>query len=96
MLKKDRWRLAIVIVVVVAALLSVFPLDGKINLGLDLKGGAHIVLQAKPTSGSALTDDSIERLLAVLRNRGDQKQRHSFQSVALPLKYPHPLCHSPR
>jgi preprotein translocase subunit SecD len=72
MLKKDRWRLAIVIVVVVAALLSVFPLDGKINLGLDLKGGAHIVLQAKPTSGSALTDDSIERLLAVLRNRIDQ------------------------
>ncbi|MDD3425953.1 MAG: protein translocase subunit SecD, partial [Aminobacterium sp.] len=72
MLKKDRWRLVLVAVVIVAALLSVFPIKGKINLGLDLKGGAHIVLQAKSVPGSALTDDSIERLLAVLRNRIDQ------------------------
>ncbi|WP_286951651.1 MULTISPECIES: protein translocase subunit SecD [Aminobacterium] len=72
MLKKDRWRLAIVVVVVLAALFSVFPVKGRINLGLDLKGGAHIVLQAKSIPGSALTDDSIERLLAVLRNRIDQ------------------------
>jgi len=72
MLKRDRWRLAIVFIVVLAALVSVFPIKGRINLGLDLKGGAHILLQAKGTEASPLTDDSIDRLLAVLRNRVDQ------------------------
>jgi preprotein translocase subunit SecD len=72
MLKKDRWRLIIVAVVVVAALLSVFPVKGRIRLGLDLKGGAHILLQAKGTEENPLTEDSVERLLAVLRNRIDQ------------------------
>lgn len=72
MLKREKWRLLIVLVVVAAALVSVFPIQGKVRLGLDLKGGAHIVLQAKDTPESPLTDDSIERLLAVLRNRVDQ------------------------
>ena len=72
MLRRDRWRLGIVAVVVLAALITVFPITGKINLGLDLKGGAHIVLQARETTENKVTEDSIERLLAVLRNRVDQ------------------------
>lgn len=72
MLKKDRWRLILVAIVVVAALLSVFPVGERIKLGLDLKGGAHILLQAKGTPENPLTEDSVERLLAVLRNRIDQ------------------------
>lgn len=72
MLKKDRWRLIIVAVVIVAALLSVFPVKGRVKLGLDLRGGVHILLQAKGTAENPLTDDSVERLLAVLRNRIDQ------------------------
>ena len=72
MLRRDRWRLGIVAIVVVAALVTVFPISGKINLGLDLKGGAHIVLQAKESADSKVTEDSIKRLLAVLRNRVDQ------------------------
>lgn len=72
MFRRERWRLLLVIVVVVAALVSVFPIEGKIRLGLDLKGGAHIVLQAKGTADNPLTDDSVERLLTVLRNRVDQ------------------------
>lgn len=72
MQKRDRWRLLLVALVVIAALVSVFPIKGRINLGLDLKGGAHIVLQAKGTDANPLSEDSIERLLAVLRNRIDQ------------------------
>lgn len=72
MFRRERWRLSLVIVVVVAALISVFPLQGRIRLGLDLKGGAHIVLQARGTAENPLNDDSVERLLAVLRNRVDQ------------------------
>lgn len=72
MQRKDRWRLVIVGIVIVAALVSVFPLQGRIRLGLDLRGGAHILLQAKGTPESPLTEDSVQRLIAVLRNRVDQ------------------------
>ena len=72
MLKRDRWRLLLVVAVAAAAALVVFPIQGRVRLGLDLKGGAHIVLQAVGTPESPITEDSIQRLLAVLRNRIDQ------------------------
>ncbi|MCF7934934.1 MAG: protein translocase subunit SecD [Synergistales bacterium] len=72
MLRRDRWRLMLVLVIVAAAAISVFPIKDKIRLGLDLKGGAHILLKAKSTPQNPVTEDSIQRLLAVLRNRIDQ------------------------
>lgn len=72
MVKKDKWRLALVVAVIVISAIIVFPIQGKIKLGLDLRGGAHIVLQAKGTEANPITEDSIERLIAVLRSRVDQ------------------------
>lgn len=73
MQKQERWRLYLVLVVIAVTLISVVPVfQGKMPLGLDLKGGVHIVLQAKPTPGNPLTSDSVERLIAVIRNRIDQ------------------------
>jgi preprotein translocase subunit SecD len=72
MLKKDKIKLAIIIVILIGASLTVFPIQSRVKLGLDLRGGVHIVLLAKELSGNALEDDSIERLVAVLRNRVDQ------------------------
>ena len=72
MLKRDKWRLIFIFAVVLVAAAIVFPINGRLQLGLDLKGGAHIVLQAKGLEGEALSDDSAERLVAVLRNRIDQ------------------------
>lgn len=70
--RTDRLRLWLVLIVVAGALcFAYFNRDG-LNLGLDLRGGAHIVLQAKGTPENPLADDSIDRLLAVLRNRIDQ------------------------
>lgn len=70
--RTDRLRLWLVLIVVAgAACFAYFNRDG-LNLGLDLRGGAHIVLQAKGTPENPLGDDSIDRLLAVLRNRIDQ------------------------
>ena len=71
-MRADKLRLWIVIIVVIGALLYSWPITGRVNLGLDLKGGAHIVLQAKDTPENPVGDDSIDRLLAVLRNRIDQ------------------------
>ncbi|MEG1837054.1 MAG: protein translocase subunit SecD [Synergistaceae bacterium] len=72
MLKKDKWRLMTVIAVIAIAAFIVFPIKGRVRLGLDLRGGVHIVLQAKGTADNPVTTDSIDRLLAVLRNRIDQ------------------------
>lgn len=77
MLKKDKMRLALISVVVIVSAITVFPITGRVKLGLDLRGGAHIVLQAKPTEENPLSsekelNDSMERLVAVLRNRIDQ------------------------
>jgi preprotein translocase subunit SecD len=68
--------LGLIAAVLLLAVLAVFPMEGRVKLGLDLKGGVHIVLQAKPASESEAanesTGDPIERLIAVLRNRIDQ------------------------
>lgn len=72
MVKKDKWRLMMVLIVVIIAAIIVYPIKGKIKLGLDLSGGVHIVLQAKETPENPVTSDSIDRLLAVLRSRIDQ------------------------
>ena len=72
MSKRERWQLIFVAVIVAVALFSVFPIQGRVRLGLDLKGGVHLLLQAVGTAEVPVTDDSIERLIAVLRNRIDQ------------------------
>ena len=72
MLRKDRTRLWIVLAVVVVSLVYSWPIKGRVNLGLDLKGGAHIVLQVKDTPENPIGEDGLDRLLAVLRNRVDQ------------------------
>ncbi len=72
MVKRDKWRLVFILAVILIAAFIVFPIQGKVRLGLDLMGGVHIVLQAKGTPENPVTSDSIERLLAVLRSRIDQ------------------------
>ncbi len=72
MLRRDRWRIVLVVLVLLASAASLLPWEGKIRLGLDLKGGSHIVVRAVPEPGEGLDRDAMERLLLVLRNRIDQ------------------------
>ncbi|HLW48896.1 MAG TPA: protein translocase subunit SecD [bacterium] len=78
-------RLAGVIVIALAAFLIAFQpirLQGSVpvlqapqphlNLGLDLQGGSHIVLQAEPTAQTQVTNDSMDGVLKIIRNRVDQ------------------------
>jgi preprotein translocase subunit SecD len=43
-----------------------------INLGLDLQGGSHIVLQAQPTPETPVSNPAMDGLLKIIRNRVDQ------------------------
>lgn len=80
-----RWNkiltLAVILVAVIAvaitaaAPLPIFkdskwlPWGKEIILGLDLQGGVHVVLEAKDTPEAEVTDDSLNRAVAILENR---------------------------
>jgi preprotein translocase subunit SecD len=42
-----RWRLGIIVAVIALAVWGFYPPNEKINLGLDLKGGVHLVLRVR-------------------------------------------------
>lgn len=48
------------------------PLINGVNLGLDLQGGVHVVLEAKETAEAKVTQDSMNRLQAVIERRVNQ------------------------
>lgn len=52
MKKTLRWKVILVLAVIALALIIAYPPGEKINLGLDLKGGMHLVFQV-------VTDDAI-------------------------------------
>ncbi len=66
------WILTIVAVVGLAAWYA-FPLQERINLGLDLQGGMHLVLKADTSKlPKEAREDAAERALEVIRNRIDE------------------------
>ena len=54
MKKNLRWKVILVLAVIALSLFLSFPPDKKIQLGLDLRGGVHLVLQV-------MTDDALNR-----------------------------------
>lgn len=71
--------LLIVVVIVIALIQPVYRIANKydmITLGLDLKGGVSVLLQAVPDAGKKLSSDDMTGLIEVIRNRVDpQGQR---------------------
>lgn len=67
--------IAIVASLVLALGLLVFfiyqPLLKNINLGLDLRGGLRVVLEAEEVAGEKITEDTIQKAVGILRNRVD-------------------------
>jgi len=73
MTKKLQWRILITLGVVIFALLGMLPLKEKINLGLDLQGGMHLVLKVDTEKvPEEAREDAPNRALEVIRNRIDQ------------------------
>ena len=62
-------RVLVVVVVVVASLWAIYPLDRKIKLGLDLNGGVHLVLRVKPRTANAMRDDTVQQALHTIERR---------------------------
>jgi preprotein translocase subunit SecD len=56
-----RWKLAIIVAVIGVSVWFTFPLGQRINLGLDLQGGMHLVLEVEAEKA---VDSTTDRLVA--------------------------------
>ena len=62
---------AIIIAILSLGYFAVEPIAKSVNLGLDLRGGLRVVLEAQETEGKAVTEDTINKALGILRTRVD-------------------------
>ena len=66
-------KVALVLGLLGVSLWLALPLNKKINLGLDLKGGMHLVLRVDTAKlKEAAKNDALERAIEIVRNRIDQ------------------------
>ncbi|MFQ5483555.1 MAG: protein translocase subunit SecD, partial [Nitrospinaceae bacterium] len=65
MFRHLRWKIPLILFVVLGSVLLALPLDERINLGLDLQGGMHLVLEVQ-------TEKAVE---AGLERRADDIKR---------------------
>ena len=64
-------KFKILFLIIVLALSITTVLTKKTKLGLDLQGGIHLILEARPTNNQPLTRDALMGSLEVIRNRVD-------------------------
>jgi SecD/SecF fusion protein len=68
-----RKRFIVILAVIAGCVASLIPINKRINLGLDLKGGMHLVLKVQndnlPTAQAK--EDAVLKSMEVLRNRID-------------------------
>ncbi len=83
-------RAILILAVVVGALIAVLPLRDKINLGLDLRGGMHLVLQVETddalrAEGQTEADQLIEQLAEKgVTAKWDQTSVTTFDVTGVP------------
>src|SRR5215470_9260021 len=70
-MKNLQWKVLLVIALTVIAIYGIYPPKEKIRLGLDLKGGIHLVAEVKIDEAMAgYTDRYIEVLRKDLQTKG--------------------------
>jgi len=67
------YKIIFILTIIGLCLYFTFPLNKRINLGLDLKGGMHLVLRVDTSQlSTAAKEDAVDRALEVIRNRIDE------------------------
>jgi len=61
----------IIVIIIGLAYFATRPILNNVQLGLDLRGGLHVVLQADEKEGQEISSDTIQKSIGVLRNRID-------------------------
>ena len=71
--KKVFYKVAFILAIIGICAYFAFPLNKRINLGLDLQGGMHLLLKVDTSSLSGQAKlDAADRAVEVVRNRIDQ------------------------
>src|SRR3989338_322807 len=71
--KYHKWKVLLIVVAVAFSVWKAYPLDQKINLGLDLQGGMQLLLQIETDKVPVEhRQDATERVVEVIRNRIDE------------------------
>jgi preprotein translocase subunit SecD len=71
MKKNLRWRLAAIVAVIVVGVFLIYPPSQKIRLGLDLKGGVHLVLRVQTDDALRVeSETTLERMRSELVKAG--------------------------
>jgi len=79
MMKNVRWRVGLTVAVIALAIWAFYPPAQKINLGLDLKGGVHLVLKVQTDDAVRIeTETTSERVRDAMTRAGVQ-----FTNVAV-------------
>ena len=77
-----RWRLLLTLVVLVLSVWAISPPAEKIHLGLDLRGGIHMVMRVKTDDAvRAEIDLSQERIRAALGEKGLAPQKVAADGI---------------
>lgn len=66
--KAMTWKIILIVMVMGLSVLMFYPLGEKLNLGLDLKGGMHLVLEVQTSKAIEIqTEQSIEQLKTLFK-----------------------------
>ncbi|MBI3025816.1 MAG: protein translocase subunit SecD [Candidatus Tectomicrobia bacterium] len=65
-MKGMGWRAALIVVVIGAAVFYLYPPKDRLNLGLDLQGGIHLVLEVQAEKA---VDAKVDRYFSEIRSR---------------------------
>ena len=72
-MKDVRWRIILIVAVIGLSIWSFYPPETKIKLGLDLKGGVHLVLRVHTDDALRVeTETTVERLRDSMQRAGVQ------------------------
>jgi len=71
--KYYKWKVILIILVTAFCIWKAYPLQEKINLGLDLQGGIQMLLQVDMEKvPEEARKDVAERVAEIIRNRIDE------------------------
>ncbi len=80
MYRNLKWKIPLIVLVLLGASWLSYPLEEKINLGLDLQGGMHLVLEVEVEKA---VETSLERLADDLKRDIDEKDIEADRILAL-------------
>ena len=76
MAKNLRWKLLTILGVVALSVFAFYPPSQKVRLGLDLKGGVHLVLRVQTDDALRLLTEAHRRPAARVPAHGGRERRH--------------------